>query len=284
MSQHAYLIIAHNEWEILQCLLDAIDDERNDIFVHIDAKVKLRPNLSVKKSSLFILENRIDVRWGDFSVVEAEYTLFECAYKKNEYAYYHLLSGVDLPIKSQDYIHQYCNAHQGKEFIGFAHASEKELRWRTQHYFLYPKQFKSSNVFIRAIRKIAIGIQDVIGYKRTNLTIRKGSQWCSLTHSFVEYLLTNKELIYQTFHHTYCSDELFVQTLCWNSEFRENVYDKEDEFDGCKRMIKWENGELKEFVYEDLSMMAKSERWFARKFTSQNWEIVRKIENLVNEC
>ncbi len=37
-DKHAYCIMAHSNWEQLQILVDAIDDERNDIFLHIDAK------------------------------------------------------------------------------------------------------------------------------------------------------------------------------------------------------------------------------------------------------
>ena len=36
--KHAYLIIAHNEWEILHTLLTMLDDERNDIYLHIDRR------------------------------------------------------------------------------------------------------------------------------------------------------------------------------------------------------------------------------------------------------
>ena len=57
------------------------------------------------KARLFVLEQRLDVRWGDISVVKAELLLLETASMKGPYDYYHLLSGVDLPIKSQDYIH-----------------------------------------------------------------------------------------------------------------------------------------------------------------------------------
>ncbi len=39
-SKHAYCIIAHNNFNQLQILIDMLDDARNDIFVHIDKKVK----------------------------------------------------------------------------------------------------------------------------------------------------------------------------------------------------------------------------------------------------
>ena len=34
--KHAYLILAHNEFVILERLIQAIDDERNDIYIHFD--------------------------------------------------------------------------------------------------------------------------------------------------------------------------------------------------------------------------------------------------------
>lgn len=39
-KKHAYLIIAHNDFDILEKLLVLLDDDRNDIFIHIDKKVK----------------------------------------------------------------------------------------------------------------------------------------------------------------------------------------------------------------------------------------------------
>lgn len=38
--KHAYLIMAHHEFEVLGKLVQALDDERNDIYIHFDKKVK----------------------------------------------------------------------------------------------------------------------------------------------------------------------------------------------------------------------------------------------------
>ena len=38
MDKHAYLIMAHNNPGVLEKLICALDDERNDIFLHIDRK------------------------------------------------------------------------------------------------------------------------------------------------------------------------------------------------------------------------------------------------------
>ncbi len=53
--KHAYLILAHGSYALLQRLVSAIDDERNDIFIHIDRKQKELPRLQVKYSRGFLL-------------------------------------------------------------------------------------------------------------------------------------------------------------------------------------------------------------------------------------
>lgn len=274
--KHAYLIIAHNEPIILQLLISSLDDVRNDIYVHIDRKASFdTATLHTVKSKLCILPVHIDARWGDYSLVEVELLLFKWAYNEGPYGYYHLLSGVDLPIKSQDYIHRFCDEHQGMEFIGIAqHASQRELDWRTQHWFIYPRDFQSKNIFKKIIRAAFARIQSLIGYRRTSLQVKKGSQWCSVTHNFVEYVLQKENQIFRAFNHTYCPDELFIQTLCWNSDFKKRIFDLNDEFEGCKRYIKWENSILKPLSLHDVDDMVVSLRWFARKFSSENMDVV----------
>ena len=101
MNKHAYLIIAHNEPEVLRTLLAMLDDVRNDIFVHIDRRAcsvyESIKDYKVEHSALIFLEHPIAVYWGDISQVQVEYMLFERAFSQGPYAYYHLLSGVDLP-------------------------------------------------------------------------------------------------------------------------------------------------------------------------------------------
>ena len=82
--KHAYLIIAHNEPEILKVLISMLDDSRNDIYLHIDKKSDLINinELTVNKAQLFILEKRINNYWMDISQIRTELLLFETAYKK----------------------------------------------------------------------------------------------------------------------------------------------------------------------------------------------------------
>lgn len=269
-DRHAYLIIAHEKEELLRVLIRQLDHVDNDIYIHIDKKAPFDgSSYKTKFSALRILEERIDARWGDYSLVEVELLLFRFASSHGAYSYYHLLSGVDMPIKSQEYIHKFCKENYGKEFIGYANISQEELRYRSSHIFLFSRLLKSRNLLIRSIRFLFIKIQDLIGYDRNkDCVIMKGSQWCSLTNNFVSYLLDHQEDVERMFKRTFCPDEMFIHTICWNSTFKDKIYNSnvEEEFDGCKRYINWVNGELLPITKDDIEVLNKSNGWFARKF------------------
>ena len=68
---HAYLIIAHDQFDLLESLLKCIDDERNDIYIHIDSHSKLDISRiqSVLQNSRVEFVPRIHIRWGGFDMV-----------------------------------------------------------------------------------------------------------------------------------------------------------------------------------------------------------------------
>lgn len=281
--KHAYLILAHNEFSILERMLSALDDSRNDIFIHFDKKLSKRPSFATKRSGLFVLENRVDVRWGDVSVVEAEYALFEAASTHSEYGYYHLLSGVDMPLKSQDEIHRFFEENRGKEFIGFNQGDNSlHIDRKVNRYHLYAKHFRPSrklgSLYRKAIRAIVIRLQYLLHIRRNeNICFKKGTQWISVTDEFVKHMLFHKQDVLKMYQKTFCSDEIFAQTLCWNSCFRDKIFDINNEGRGCMRKIGWKNNQLKDWENNDYDELIKSDALFARKFNSKNLDIVNLI-------
>ena len=280
MPRHAYLILAHNEAPLLETLVRCLDDSRNDIYVHWDANSGNNPSLKAGHARLFILDERVKVSWAGYSMVEAEYLLFKKAFSNGPYAYYHLLSGTDLPIKSQDYIHAECERLAGTEFIAFAPASQAELDYRVQHRFLFPEEFRTKNVLKRGARLLHLKLQDLRHARRTDLTLKKGSQWCSLTNECVAYLLQQEGFVRELFFQTFCPDEMFIQTLVSNSSFADKVKPAETEFEGNLRYIKWVDGALIPIEEADLPALRDSDRWFARKFSGSNPSLITKVTQL----
>ena len=72
--------------------------------------------------------------------------------------------------------------------------------------------------------------------------MKKGAEWVSITNDLVEYLLSKKEEVLKNFKFISCPDEIYKQTLVWNSKFRSKVYAINDEYASCLRAIDWSRG------------------------------------------
>lgn len=229
--KHAFLIIAHNEYPVLEVLLSMLDDERNDIYLHIDKRAtelfQQIKKVKMQKAGFYLIKNPIEVYWGDISQVQVEYLLFETALSHGSYAYYHLLSGTDLPIKSQDYIHAFFQQNAGKEFVGFWQdaAHQRDLERKVFRYYFFTKRLKDKEHLLHGItaliRNLILAVQKISHYRRKQtFEFKKGGNWISITENAVKYLLQYKEIVLNRMKYTLCADEIFIQTILWNSPFR----------------------------------------------------------------
>ncbi|MBN9647094.1 glycosyl transferase [Terrisporobacter glycolicus] len=288
MEKHAYLIIAHNDFYTLEKLIKILDDYRNDIFIHIDKKVR---NFNfdyfkrICKFSKIEFVERIKVFWGDFSIIEAELNLYRSAIKGN-YKYYHLLSGADLPIKSQDYIHDFFDKNSGTEFLTSLKdefTQKQNIKDRIYKYHLFLR-FKSNNKILNYIENLSLKFQDLLNINRfdKNYKIYYGSQWASLTHYSVKYLLSKEQWIIKYFNYTLCGDEVYKQTVLINNEnIKNKLYLREYNSAHVSynmRHIDWSRGGPYVFKENDYNELLNVYSLFARKFNSnQDYKIIDKI-------
>ena len=283
MKRHAYLIKAHHQFDLLEKLLRLLDDERNDIYIHIGAGVdydRARFEKCVKRSGIFFVDP-VKESWGGYSQIESELHLFEAAAEKS-YAYYHLLSGVDLPLKTQDEIHAFFEANAGKEFIYFCPKSfGKESAYKYEQYrFWQEKIGRKQNGVYFLMEKISLFLQRRLGIRRQQpgMEYCLGANWVSITHSLTKYIIEQKNLIKKLFEKTLCCDEFFVQTLVWNSKYRENVYSFEDDYFACLRLIDWKRGNPYVWRNQDYEELMNAPHLFARKFDENiDQEVIDKI-------
>lgn len=282
--KHAYMILAHGEPELLQLLLERLDDPRNDIYIHLDQKWTNPPKLATKQAKLFLLTKRVDVRWADVSMLEAEYALFHAVKDSGQsYAYHHLLSGVDLPIKTQDYIHQFFLENNGKEFVGIHQYPMSFRADRALHYWHpFTRSFRGKGVVFqlkRILRYLIVQVQVLLGLRRNvSISFQKGGQWVSITSDLVDYLLKHEESVLSCYAGTFGADEYFIPTLLWNSPFRDRLYCATDECFGAMRYIGWRSdGRLTAFGAGDLSELQKTPCLFARKFDLHDRNFLEKI-------
>jgi hypothetical protein len=297
MKKHAYLIMVHNNFNILDKLLQILDDSRNDIYLHIDCKVNhidfntFRKNIT--KSKLYLFQ-KYNITWGGNTSIQCELFLLRTA-AKHHYEYYHLISGADFPLKNQNEIHSFFEQNKGKEFIqindAYLHNNAHIYRRLSLYHFLQDYKnrtpYRLINSLISFLDKSLLGIQVILRVdriKRQKIVLKYGSNWFSVTDELVQYVLQKSHWILSTFQKTKCADELFLQTAIYDSPFMNALYN--NKFDGNyqsnMRLIDFDRSNSPEhphiWTLADFDELTSSDFLFARKFDEKvDYKIIERL-------
>ena len=275
--RHAYLIMAHGNFPILEKQIRFLDSPNADLYIHIDAKVRdfdFDAFRSLPRHSRLIFTDRIPVIWGHHSQIECELLLLKAAVP-GQYDYYHLLSGVDVPVKTRSYIENYFAGHSGVNFLHFHNDPiNREHSDRARYY--YPLQpLDIHNRIIRlGLRRLTVLVQrpfvDRTKALEPGIVLQKGANWFSITHELAVYVLSKEDWIREHFRSTFCADEVFLQTLVASSDFKNTLPDDYHGLDhkNCLRYVDWRRGKPYTFRPEDYEELIHTgpEYLFARKF------------------
>lgn len=215
MDKHAYCIMAHGNWQQLQLLINALDDVRNDIYLHVDKKSVanyLQYGGAKTKYSHLILVDSMDVRWSDVSQMLAEFKLFRKVVDSGiSYQRIHLISGSDLPIRSQDYIHEFFK-NRKEEFLVVRTSSDFSIRIKYYHFFVkYRRKCKMFDMMRRVL--IVFQLPFVNRLKKCPLPYAWGTNWCSLTLKAVKCICDYETECRSIFKYSTSSDELYKQMI-----------------------------------------------------------------------
>lgn len=223
------------------------------------------------------------------SQILVELDLLDAALKDYDNEWFHLISGVDLPIKTQNYIHDYFDLHKGEEFIQFANEEfNKNIFYRYGIYhFFQDKCVRGKKSIWWFLDRVLCKLQLFMHYSRTKnnkIHFLAGANWFSIDRSCAEYVANSREFIQNTFKYTYCCDEVFLQTLIYDSPFYEKCHLKEtDSMEANKRLVVWENSTPRIYTMDDFKMLAESDELFARKFAIRTNEERNIAEKVVKE-
>ena len=273
-EKHAYLIMAHHRPDLLRNLLSALDEDGNDVYLHIDKNSlnKMSPySFSMEHGHLTVIPS-LSIKWGHPSQVECALNLLETATRDGHHLYYHLLTGATYPLKSQDEIRAFFSDYRGTEFIGFA---ERNCVERVKYYWLFKDAIGTSKDSKRKWEFRLHRLQDLFRidlFKKYDMECKKGLAYWSITDDLARYVLNQKKIILEMTRHSSCGDEIFMQTIAWNSPFRDRLYLKDNLSEACSlRLSTWEIEEKERrpghnFMIKDLPLLLDSDSMFALKF------------------
>lgn len=268
--KQALLILSGNESEKLPSLVKQFD-ERFNIYIHIDKKMEVSDNiiLSLKRFINVKMISRLFItNWGSMNIVNAILHLCTEALYDNENSHFHLISGADYPIKSNDYIFKTFNSEEDN-YINYFRLPTPYWEGGGYNRLLLFHPLDSLNIKNlqerdKYIKFVQYQIHNNIEREPLNIPYYGGSTWWSLSRGCIEYIVKNKDAynLYQRMHDTFAPDEMFVQTLLANSPYR--PYLKNNNL----RFIKWEyqNGNIPANLdLSDLNNIIGSNNLFMRK-------------------
>ncbi len=274
--------MAHNEFTMLKKLIQYLDDERNDIYLHIDKKTRYVNTAEISswaRRSKLTFVPRMKIYWGTYSIVDCELKMLKAAVQGG-YDYYHLISGVDLPLQSMEKLHETFE-DENSEFVEYHSNGEYGDEFEDKVKYSYPLlkyvgrgDSKGNGIRNKLVRKLGYYQWKYTEYQRkrgtdrtkrfTGIRIYKGIQWFSITHDFAEYLIAKEPLIKKMFRLSNGPDEFFVPTICMNSEFKDRI--KNYAF----RQIDWIRGGPYSYTYADHDELVSCDAFFARKVSYNN--------------
>ena len=280
MKRHAYLIMAHDNLYTLEKILQLLDCEKNDIYIHCDKKMgdidafanKIHESIGTKVE---FISKRTDIRWGGYTQTSVELDLLNAAVP-GEYSYYHFISGTSIPIKPQKEIHRFFDEEAGgRLFFHINSSTAPVIQERVKAYYpLVSLKCFRKHKWLKAISLVMGKIQIALGVNRLRKSefkaIYNGWSYFSIPHDFAVYCCSKQAVVEKTFRHTLASDEAWIHTLAVHSDFKDRTYGlngKNAPIDASKHFQDWKRGKPYTFTKEDFDiLMADNGAFWARKF------------------
>ncbi|MBW4591994.1 MAG: beta-1,6-N-acetylglucosaminyltransferase [Brasilonema angustatum HA4187-MV1] len=297
----AYIILAHKYPEQLVRLISKLNTDDVSFFIHIDKKTDKKiyhqvltqlkdfPNVSFIK--------RYNSEWGSFDIVRASLEGIKSIVETGTYFDYVIhLSGQDYLIKSNEQIKKFFQENKGREWIeyfplpcskwededgGLARVENWYIPWWKEEYFLIPKK----RDFESPINSLLNSLLILLLPKRPKLPegfdLYGGSQFWCLTGESIKWIndfIKQNPKFVNRFNYTYCTDELFYQTLLLNSPFQGKI------INASLTYLEWPINAWhpKIFSKNDFEKIRESEKLFARKFDmTKDPDILDMIDKMI---
>ena len=282
MNKIAILLMVHKNENQVNRLIKHLSKDF-DVYVHIDKRSSIK---IIQQSNVFVYQ-KYKAYWGSFNIVLASLMLLKEAHKTG-YERYILLSGQDLPIKSNQEIKSFFE-NNDSEYIDTIKIP-REDGWpemeRLTYYHVDSKyhgmdHISKYKIFYRLQRKLYATFSRYFP-RKLDYIFYAGPQWVNFTHKcadkIFEYLENDKKYI-KRFNLTSIADEFFFQTIV--NHVKGLKIEK-----NCLRYIDWETGPEHPRILrmEDYDKIMQSGHLFARKFEEEvDKEIIDRIYQVIGE-
>lgn len=292
--KQAILITAYKNFKQLKDLIIQFDGGFN-IYIHIDKKSKIRKkelDEITNVSNVKYITQKYKVNWGGTNHLKACLLLSEKALFHNENIYFHLITGEDYPLKTNNYFKGKLSSNLKSKlnFLEFSDMPNKNWKNggvdRLKYYNFYDLFNVKSSFGRKWIRK-TLRIQNIFRIKRSmnfELQLYCGSTYWTLHRETLKYVIdftNHNPLFLRRFKFTFCAEEFYFQTVIMNSEYANKVINDN------LRYIDWETGRggYPAFLDEtDYKTIISSDKLFARKIDMNKNKLKQMLTININNC
>ena len=279
-GKHAFLIMAHTQKDLLLRLLDRLDNDRVDVFLHLDKKSSISADeLPELKHSKLYITPRVNVSWGSFSCIEAEMLLLQQAACRDHYAYYHYISGQDYPLCGIEDILRTYDETPGVNYISYKDDEAAAHYDRLTLWYSFQQKVGRDGGILYYAQRVLNKFQIMLKlFRRIPKETGFGSAFFDITDDFARWIVENWPKWIKVYRSTFCGDEMCFQTL-----FR--IYQKENNVPqtalcspdctdhgtinkaeiAIRRAIDWKRGNPYVWTVSDFDLLMSSGCLFARK-------------------
>lgn len=195
------------------------------IYVHLDKKSKL--TISDINAHAKVVRWR-KIYWGAWEHLEVIHRMLMMAHQEVGYDYYHICSGQDYFVTPPELFDDFLDPN-GANYVNAEKFPRKN--WRGgDGYDVY--RYKTLSSFadsrkwgMKCINKALLMLQKVLRLGRDipSFPLYGGTIYSTFHHDFVEWMRNSHlaKTLLQQLRHTICGEEIYYQTLLFNSPFAE---------------------------------------------------------------
>ena len=259
-NKTAVLIQAHKESEYIKQL--ALQNSDVNFYLHFDAKSNIKVEDYSIIPNILVLSERINVKWGGFSQVEATLLLLKKAFENPHNTFFHLISGEDCVLKPFYKISKRMCITTPEIYIDLRYSLKH--RHRTRFWAIHANTVWQRSFWGKVLTKVNVLLDKILPLPQTDRLLYSvyGSSWFSINRLGLELLL--KQIDSNTicfFEKKLCPDEHFFQYILERFNLKQyNQYDN-------KRFIDLpDNQNHPRYIeLDELKELAKQDYWMARK-------------------
>ena len=272
-------IICHRITNPLVCTINNLSSfSDNYIILHVDSKCDLGSFEFLSSENVHILQERVEVKWGGFSLIDATIKILKKA-SVLDFDYFFLISGDDIPCKSNHYMDNFLNEINLKNIVhydsrdGVDNIAINRVKFKYPDYFFRKDKTTLEKIKCKAFRFFGFLCisNDYIKAANKGVKFFKGSNWISLNSKTLKslvFFIEENTWYVDAFYSSYCCDEVFFHTALKFMGVVDFYIDK-NKGSHDLRYIDWNTGPdyPRTLDASDLFKISNTMDLFARKFS-----------------